>query len=290
MPLDPSTRVNLIANIASQLESVSPPSADLNLIFSQFDLPVPHQWGSDLYSHATSLLTDAEDEQLIGIARHLGIGVDHEDDTESFTYWVQGQFRVFITHIASQSHLARQIQEGLRVHRISSFVAHEDIVPTSDWQDEIERALRSAHALVALLHKGFHESDWTDQEVGFMLGRDRLVVGVRLGIDPYGFIARSQAISGHGGHATAIAAQLRRILCLNPRTRGEAAESLLQSLEYSRSYDHTRETMAIIEELGIWDASWPERLRATVEENSQVRDEHTAPQKIEALIRDWEAE
>src|SRR5262245_39848414 len=58
-------------------------------------------------------------------------------------------------------------------------------------------ALRSAEALVALITTGFNGSKWTDQEVGFVMGRGKLVVSVRLdNTAPYGFIGRGQAING----------------------------------------------------------------------------------------------
>jgi hypothetical protein len=48
----------------------------------------------------------------------------------------------------------------------------------------------------ALLTEGFHESAWTDQEVGFAFARGVQLVAVRLEVDPYGFIGKFQALSG----------------------------------------------------------------------------------------------
>jgi hypothetical protein len=70
-----------------------------------------------------------------------------------------------------------------------------DIHPTKLWQDEIEGALASMDGFVALLTDKFHESDWTDQEVGFAFARGVPIVPVRLGCDPYGFIGKFQALT-----------------------------------------------------------------------------------------------
>jgi hypothetical protein len=48
---------------------------------------------------------------------------------------------------------------------------------------------------VALLTETYHDSDWTDQEVGFAFARGVPIVAVRLGKDPYGFIGKFQALS-----------------------------------------------------------------------------------------------
>lgn len=79
----------------------------------------------------------------------------------------------------------------LELRGISSFVAHEDITPSLEWQNELELALRSMHALAALLTAEFHASKWPDQQTGFALGKGVLVVPLRLGTGPYGFIGKA---------------------------------------------------------------------------------------------------
>ncbi len=89
---------------------------------------------------------------------------------------------------------------------VDTFVAHDDIEPTREWQDAIEAALRTCDALCALMTSDFIESKWCDQEVGFAIARRKLVVAVKLGTDPYGFIAKYQAvISGEGEILYAVA-------------------------------------------------------------------------------------
>jgi hypothetical protein len=50
-------------------------------------------------------------------------------------------------------------------------VAHEDIHPTLEWQVEIERALYNMDAFLAIHTPGFKDSFWTQQEIGFAVGR-----------------------------------------------------------------------------------------------------------------------
>lgn len=88
-----------------------------------------------------------------------------------------------------------ELKERLRLFGISCFVAHEDIHPTKAWQDEIENALASMDGFVALMTANFHDSDWTDQEVGFAFARGVPIISVRLGKDPYGFIGKFQGLS-----------------------------------------------------------------------------------------------
>lgn len=109
--------------------------------------------------------------------------------------WGSTGYRVFLSHKTEVKRETGELKSKLQPFGISSFVAHEDIHPTKAWQDEIESALASMDAFVALLTDAFHESLWTDQEVGFAVGRGVPIIAVKLGRDPYGFIGKFQALS-----------------------------------------------------------------------------------------------
>ena len=116
------------------------------------------------------------------------------DTTNVERLWGVGELRVFISHKAEDKILANDIKNSFEVYGVASFVAHEDIEPMMEWQSEIERALFSMDLLVALLTHKFNESNWTDQEIGIAIGREVPVIPVRIGMDPYGFIGKYQAI------------------------------------------------------------------------------------------------
>lgn len=109
--------------------------------------------------------------------------------------WGDSGYRLFLSHKSEVKVEVAKLKEDLAFFGITCFVAHEDIKPTKEWQLEIENALDSMDALAALLIADFHNSDWTDQEVGFALGRGVPIVPVKLGQDPCGFIGKSQALS-----------------------------------------------------------------------------------------------
>ena len=101
----------------------------------------------------------------------------------------------FLSHKAEMKKEVAALRDKLESFGVSSFVAHMDIRPTKPWQDEIESALASMDGFAALLTDKFHESDWTDQEVGFALARGVPLVAVRMGRDPYGFMGKFQALT-----------------------------------------------------------------------------------------------
>lgn len=108
--------------------------------------------------------------------------------------WKEG-FRLFLSHKAEVKVETAELRDTLKYFGISAFVAHSDIHPTKAWQEEIENALSTMDGFAALMTENFHDSDWTDQEVGYALALGVPMIAVRFGRDPYGFIGKFQALS-----------------------------------------------------------------------------------------------
>ena len=117
-------------------------------------------------------------------------------DTELDRLWgaKRPALRAFISHTSKNRTNATQIKASLDYFRISCFVSDEDIESLSKWRAELVKALTSMDVLIALLTADFHESEWTDQEVGAAVGRKVKIVPVKIGKTPYGFMAKTQAI------------------------------------------------------------------------------------------------
>ena len=79
-------------------------------------------------------------------------------------------------------------------HDYNVFLAHEDIEPSTEWQEEIIKNLRACDIFIPVMSENFKQSEWTDQESGFALALDKLIIPIDLGIVPYGFIGKYQAL------------------------------------------------------------------------------------------------
>lgn len=144
--------------------------------------------------------------------------------------WGATGYRVFLSHKTEVKRQTSELKSQLEIFGCSAFVAHEDIHPTKAWQDEIESALATMDAFVALLTDGFHDSLWTDQEVGFAVGRGIPIIAVRLGRDPYGFIGKFQAMACDWANAPL---GIVRLLI----TQGKMVDEYLRSVEGCTSFD-----------------------------------------------------
>lgn len=178
---------------------------------------------------------------------------------EPSTIFPENTFGLFISHRDSYKAEAFKLKESLSIYGISGFVAHEDIEPSSEWQKEIEKALFSMDALLALLFKGFSSSFWTNQEVGVAYGRGKFILSVRLGEDPQGFVGKFQALRPKGISENEIAKHIAEHLLKNELTKEKMQTAYFYALSNCHSYAESE--------------SWAELLSCittTTKENVQV--------------------
>lgn len=210
---------------------IKPPSGDIG---------TNSKW---VYSKAA--LKGADNSTLLKMADELGVEVPPSQYMAAAPprNWVgTTNFRLFISHISKDKDKATRLKDCLAPFAISGFVAHEDVLPTLEWQTEIERALYSMDAFIAIHTEGFSASFWTQQEVGFAVGRGTKIISFKMGEDPTGFISKHQALARRRRTAEEIAQEINTILSADDRTaaqllQAKKAKGLLPTLEDTFSDD-----------------------------------------------------
>ena len=178
--------------------------------------------------------------------------------------WGSSGYRVFLSHKSEVRAETAGLKEDLARFGISSFVAHEDIEPTRPWQDEIESALASMDAFVALMTEEYHDSNWTDQEVGYAYARGVPLVAVRMGRDPYGFIGRFQALAcGWAGAAIEIA----KVLVTHPKM----VEAFVNAAAKCSNFDHGNRLAQLLPDIRAMSDGQVGQLLDAFNGNSELR-------------------
>jgi hypothetical protein len=203
--------------------------------------------------------------------------------------WGACPVRVFLSHKSSVKDPTFQLKQALERCGIAGFVAHVDIEPTEEWQREIERALFSMEALVALLTEDYHESLWTDQEVGVAIGRGVPHIAIRLGRDPYGLMGKGQGLGGcHWSDTGIMAVRIFHLLykCLPDKDR--IFESAMFSYSMSKSFDDSawrvENLLSTFENL---TSSQVHRLVEVYRENGQNRASFKGNRLLKPLLEKW---
>jgi hypothetical protein len=224
----PSQKLALTDVIARELKRRYSYS-EIDTYLEEFKIPTPESYGDDGYkvSYVKRALRGVDTAVLVKIAEDLEVSVAGIRATilRPPRIWPDDtQFRLFISHIAEQKDKAMRLRECLTPYDISGFVAHEDILPTTEWQTEIERALSVMDAFLAIHTKGFSQSYWTQQEIGYAVGRGVKIISLKMDEDPTGFISKHQALSRGRRSAEAIAKEVNTILSEDDLTSARLQE------------------------------------------------------------------
>jgi len=198
--------------------------------------------------------------------------------------WRKGCFQLFLSHVSVHKKEVSKLKSELFRYGVSAFVAHEDIEPNTEWQVQIELALRSMDALVALLTPDFHRSNWTDQEVGFAMGNNVMVISVRLGQDPYGFIGKFQGLPGSFDAPDELVSEVVDLLIKGKSTKAKISESLVLALENSKSFVSANKIAAKLVDIDYFTAEQLLRMEKACTENFYIKKAYVVPVKIKSIL------
>ena len=162
------------------------------------------------------------------------------------------------------------------------------IDPGTQWIAEIRAALGSCDALIALVSKEFKESDWCEQEVGWVLGRDIPVVPVRIDLTPYGLLGAIQACKWPKTTtpATDLALETLNIFLKDECTAEKTLESMVIGLENAESFVQANAIAKALVDLNVaLTKTQMRRLKAAQKTNDQVRGAFNVADALSGLAK-----
>lgn len=245
-------RIEIIDKIGRELQSRMTFS-DIDIYLGDYGIDCSKATNTNSkYVYVKEILAYVKENIIIDIANELEIkhpvlNREEQIKTTDLRFWKSGYFRLFISHLAEHKIVISALKDSLDHYCISGFVAHEDIEPTKKWQDEIEKALFSMDALVAVLTPKFNESKWTDQEIGVAIGRDILIIPIRKGLDPYGFIGKYQGFQSNGKTVIEVAQFIFEALSSSDKTKDVLFDKVVNLFFMSKNKKEAIERLALIE-------------------------------------------
>lgn len=297
MPLTPGERIDLKKGIAQTLGQQEWGNIDLTL--EEFGCSTSDSWEGGRESYVLAMIRSCDDAALSELDSYLhpkaGAPVEAQPSTfdDPTNPWAGSGLRLFLSHEHKHAEHAGEVRRALARRSIDAFVAHDSIEPTEEWKGVILNGLRSCDACLAFLTPEFPESKWCDQEVGFCVARNRLVIPVDYGQTPYGFLGDFQSLKVKDGQdADDIALAVFGLLVRKPQTRDLMARALVDRWGSTRSYDQARENYGFLR--SIPKEAWTQALVRDVWEardrNGELRDAsinwQSSEKALEALFAD----
>jgi hypothetical protein len=184
--------------------------------------------------------------------------------------------RIFLSYTISEKELAGELKKYLERFGFDVFLAHEDIQPTVEWQDDILRNLDMADIFVAVLTKDFRNSDWTDQETGVAVAGQKFIVPLQVNQTPYGFINKYQSLklkNKFTNPAEVAANEILEAIVKRSKFKTAMKSFLINSLSESPSFDDGKiRAKALINYFSDFTADEVKRLYTISVENNQVNE------------------
>jgi hypothetical protein len=275
MALPKGEKLNLITRIAAALANKTFSQIELTLdTFGVPDVDDQDRWDGD-DGYTLLRLRWADDETLVELHAHLYVDAAIGISPVAGGPWEDGYYKLFLSHTSANKAVAKEIRDRLRLFGIDAFVAHEDIKPTKEWEEEIERALSTCDGMLAMVTPDFIESEFCDQEVGYAMGRGLLIIALMRGAKPYGFVSKWQGMPGDDdgeGAAVRLGTRIYETLVEHDKSKAKMASAIVNRYVNSTSFENakgnTRRLLKIPKEL--WTAAMVEKVEKAGTENTQL--------------------
>lgn len=188
-----------------------------------------------------AVVLEVDDENDPDYQRAIPFSARPPVNPDTLSFWKPGQIRLFITHRDNDKAGANQLADALSAYGISSFVAHDTIKPMKEWRGEILKGLETMEMMLVYLTDKFAESIWTQQEVGYALGKGIPVISLKLqGKDPPGFIDNVQAQRGSIDDPANSAAAIYRLISEELGAKDRLSDGLVAAFVASGDYNDAR--------------------------------------------------
>jgi len=190
------------------------------------------------YIHSVSI--EENDESDIRCQQAVFLSRRQQIMPDSLSFWTPGCIRLFISHRDSHKQHAKALADELEGYGIGAFVAHDTIEPLEEWQHTIRKGLETMEIMLAFVTDDFHGSTWTNQEIGYALGRNIPIISLRLEkSNPQGFLGSIQALKGNIDEARASAFDVYELIAEKlgngDRLRSALVSSFIQSSDFSET-------------------------------------------------------
>ena len=162
-------------------------------------------------------------------------------------------------------------------------MAHEDIEPSKEWVEEIIRNLKECDVFIPFINENFKKSKWTDQESGIVFAKDAFVIPINIGLMPYGFIGKYQALPYENSSKTS--KEIVEIMIKkNPLMMKRIQDDLINTFKGSEHYSESNYIVKLLEKIEPFTGAQVNELIRAFVDNIEVQGAWDAIEFIEGIV------
>lgn len=197
----------------------------------------------------------------------------------------------FISYSSKQKVIGGKFKSYLENYcGYETFIAHDDIVGSTIWEDEIIQAIKNADFFIPLISKEFKESPFTDQETGIAVCLKKKIIPIRLDdINPYGFIKKYQALQ-YKNNVNRIALTIARIgIIYEPQSsyHQKVLNSIVHAFCKSMSFEIANATIQILCKCDDLSSNQLTQIVKAIKTNSQIKNAYGLDALKECLSKKY---
>lgn len=159
--------------------------------------------------------------------------------------------RVFISYSTDNGDkwTAGTLKTNLEDFGFKVFLAHEDIELGTNWQERIQSELESCDIFLPIISTNFKNSDWADQETGIAFELGKMIIPIKIDIDPYGFIGHIQAFKFDNDKTIDACISIIQIVSKQREYKEELITTLILGFSDSKSFDDANNKAKILKSI-----------------------------------------
>jgi len=202
------------------------------------------------------------------------------------TEFIGKSLRIFLSYSSEDKILAGKIKDYLEQFHVRVFLAHEDIEPTKEWQEEILHNLNDCDVFLPLLTQNFIKSKWTSQEVGIAFANNKTIISLQVDITPFGFIAREQGLPINEVIGEFSYKDIIETISKKNILKENLKDCIIQSLVKVGNYDSGEKKLEFLENLDFNEVQITEIFRIAVI-NNQIRCSRKGISQLRKWLEDY---
>jgi len=214
------------------------------------------------------------------------------------------KLKIFVSYSIKDKRIAGAIKDSFNEYNIDTFLAHEDIEIGKEWRDIILANLNQFDVFIALLSKNFIESEWTNQEAGFAVCRNKLIISISIDDKmPYGFLEMFQALtklkcreynkSLHSEEkvldCSETVFEIIKIMLSIPELKENIKSNLIKNMKYVPTFDSAKEHLDLLISLKPFDKEQINEIILQSINNSQFHYSRKCIPVLKELIKEHES-
>ncbi len=196
--------------------------------------------------------------------------------------------RMFFSYSIDDKKIVGMLKEQLEYMGFETFLAHEDLEPCVEWQEEIKKNLNMCDIFIPLLTENFKKSDWTNQEIGLAIAADKFIIPLQVDFPPYGFIGkiqglkidtyylRNEDVQTVRNHLKDIAIKIFQTIRTKSKFKADMKDFILYKFINSASYNEGIARAKLLEDFSNFTPLELSQILKATKNNNQIHEPSTA--------------